>query len=432
MANLSDRATGLTNVNQISLNELTDTPSAPAQNSGQKKFYAKTDGKVYTLDDEGNEREVGSGSGASREVEQTDHGFAVGDVLYLDGTTYAKALANDEAKAEVVGVVSSIVDDNKFVVTSSGYIEEGLLGLTAGSVYYLSADPLTPGLLTLTEPGVIGHVSKPVLLADKATSGYVLQYRGVLVGAVFGEDTPLNADNLTEGTVSVARLPNSGNLSFRNILINGEVTRINQRGFDGNWAGLSNGDYGYDRWKKADASNITQVVEAGNFVPNASYVLSGTNVTTQTLTAPASGNWSITVPNTATYVQLEQGSVPTPFESRPYGHELSLCQRYYQVILSTSNNRYQNIGHCSSTTLCFIRVPFSVQMRTTPTIINNSVQFNVNSGGTGYTGLSYDVAYPDAKGTGIRIVSSGVFVAGRAAHVDVAAGSGSVVASAEL
>lgn len=30
-------------------------------------------------------------------------------------------------------------------------------------------------------------------------------------------------------------------------------------------------------------------------------------------------------------VQLEEGSVATPFEQRPYGLELSLCQRYYEV-----------------------------------------------------------------------------------------------------
>lgn len=121
-------------------------------------------------------------------------------------------------------------------------------------------------------------------------------------------------------------------LSFRNILINGEVTRINQRGFDGNWAGLSNGDYGYDRWKKADASNISQIVEEGNFIPDAEYVLSGTNVTTQVVTAPSSGNWTIAVPNTASYVQLERGSVASPFEHRPIGLELSLCKRYYYKI----------------------------------------------------------------------------------------------------
>lgn len=35
---------------------------------------------------------------------------------------------------------------------------------------------------------------------------------------------------------------------------------------------------------------------------------------------------------TITQVQLEEGSVATPFENRPIGLELSLCQRYFQLI----------------------------------------------------------------------------------------------------
>jgi hypothetical protein len=124
-------------------------------------------------------------------------------------------------------------------------------------------------------------------------------------------------------------------LGFRNILINGDF-RVNQRGFNGTWSGLSNGDYGFDRWKKSD-SDIQQVVEAGNFVPSAVYILSGTNVTTTLLTAPSSGNWTITVPNTATNIQLELGRVATPFERRPIGLERALCERYYQRYVGNSN-----------------------------------------------------------------------------------------------
>ena len=123
---------------------------------------------------------------------------------------------------------------------------------------------------------------------------------------------------------------NSGQLAgFRNILINGKLA-INQRGVT--IAAAANGAYGPDRWKKVDASNMTQIVEGGNFIPNTEYTLSGTNVTTQQITSPASGNW--TLPNisiTATNIQLEQGSIATPFEQRPIGLELSLCQRYYEV-----------------------------------------------------------------------------------------------------
>ena len=38
-----------------------------------------------------------------------------------------------------------------------------------------------------------------------------------------------------------------------------------------------------------------------------------------------------TNPLSIAQVQLEEGSVATPFENRPYGLELSLCQRYYEV-----------------------------------------------------------------------------------------------------
>lgn len=48
-------------IDAASLTEQSSTPSTPS--SGTKKFYAKNDGKLYTLDSAGNEIEVGSGAG---------------------------------------------------------------------------------------------------------------------------------------------------------------------------------------------------------------------------------------------------------------------------------------------------------------------------------------------------------------------------------
>ena len=62
-----------------------------------------------------------------------------------------------------------------------------------------------------------------------------------------------------------------------------------------------------------------------------------------------------------TGIQLEKGSVATPFEFRQYGTEFALCQRYYEqsggaTCVIPSNNGYSNVS-------------FSVSKRTTPTIV---------------------------------------------------------------
>jgi hypothetical protein len=60
-------------------------------------------------------------------------------------------------------------------------------------------------------------------------------------------------------------------------------------------------------------------------------------------------------------VQVEAGPVATPFERRPIGTELALCQRYFQFnTLST--------GVSTSTTLVEMLVMGVVPMRVTPTL----------------------------------------------------------------
>jgi hypothetical protein len=66
-----------------------------------------------------------------------------------------------------------------------------------------------------------------------------------------------------------------------------------------------------------------------------------------------------------TGVQLEVGSVATPFERRPFGTELQLCQRYYQLF---SRHEECLIGSCGSTTTSIAPVIFNQPMRASPTV----------------------------------------------------------------
>ena len=78
-----------------------------------------------------------------------------------------------------------------------------------------------------------------------------------------------------------------------------------------------------------------------------------------------------------TQVQLEEGSVATPFEQRPAQTEFALCQRYYQTsyfngVTVPTNNSQPGIvvgGAPSVANLVFIaHVKFPVVMRTSPTV----------------------------------------------------------------
>lgn len=117
-------------------------------------------------------------------ITQASHGLAVGDVVRYNGTNYVKAQANTAANAEVVGIVSVVVTTGIFRMVTGGKIT-GLSGLTTGAVHFLSAS--TAGALTATEPATVGHISKPLIIADSTTSGYFFNYRGLTISGTFAD-----------------------------------------------------------------------------------------------------------------------------------------------------------------------------------------------------------------------------------------------------
>ena len=107
----------------------------------------------------------------------------------------------------------------------------------------------------------------------------------------------------------------------------------------------------------------------------------GTWVATNRISA--TGATSVVGTNGATFyitgVQLEEGSVPTPFEYRQYGTELFLCQRYYEKSYepatlpgtngATSGISYQYVGRNVQNLYGIYHTRLRVDKRGTPTIV---------------------------------------------------------------
>jgi len=86
------------------------------------------------------------------------------------------------------------------------------------------------------------------------------------------------------------------------------------------------------------------------------------------LMATLNATWYITG------VQLEVGSVATPFERRDYGRELMLCQRYYETSYDSgtavpTNTQNGAIWFCPTGTRLIYSYPFKVTKRASPTTV---------------------------------------------------------------
>jgi hypothetical protein len=85
------------------------------------------------------------------------------------------------------------------------------------------------------------------------------------------------------------------------------------------------------------------------------------------LTSTLNATWYVTG------VQLEVGSVATPFERRPYGTELALCQRYYYRIASEdADNAFFGAGFNYATTAAAFVIHFPVSMRIRPSSLEQT------------------------------------------------------------
>lgn len=174
-----NNATGATAANQIitgtgdSFTLLSGAAAVVTYNSGDSKWALVSGGG-------------GSGGGTVDNIVQASS-FAVGDVLYLLGSTYTKAEAASASTGEVVGIVSKVVTaGQKYQMTLAGEVvgiaasqfTEAALP-AAGEAIFLST---TPGKMTITEPSVLGQVSVPLGVSLGGGAMYFLPKRGTVLG----------------------------------------------------------------------------------------------------------------------------------------------------------------------------------------------------------------------------------------------------------
>lgn len=235
-------------------------------------------------------------------------------------------------------------------------------------------------------------------------------------------------------------------IAGRNILHNPGFT-INQRAYV-SAAALASGTYGHDRWKAgasggdysftqlagptqitiASGKSLIQVIEDKNVV-GGSYVLSWTGTAVARVgvdSATPSGNFaaspilitsqtagttmsieftganavggSFLASNSGTLgqVQLELGSLATPFEFRQYGIELSLCMRYFQRIVGdTTNFPFVIQNYLASATNIDTNFTFSVPMKAAPSSTVTGTFNNTNTSNP-------NVAYTSPNGWVLR------------------------------
>jgi hypothetical protein len=198
--------------------------------------------------------------------------------------------------------------------------------------------------------------------------------------------------SLGTANLGLASLPTTGR---RNLVINGNPI-VNQRGYTAGSATSAAYQYTVDRWRvrvsgqsvswsdslgirtiTAPAGGVEQIIEGSSVIGTQTYTLSWIGTATADLNGSAVANGgNVTLTGGAAYhvlgfsngtlsrVQLERGSVATPFEFASYGQELSLCQRYYQ-----SGNGY-GVGYGpTSGNYRAGQVHFPVTMRASPSVL---------------------------------------------------------------
>lgn len=121
-------------------------------------------------------------------------------------------------------------------------------------------------------------------------------------------------------------------------------------------------------------------------------------------------NWGTAGGKSALFtgIQLEEGTIATPFEHRPIGTELALCQRYFQTVDTGGLGGVfsRTFNYSAGTLVVPINVSFKTTMRTTPHTVTGI--YDINDGAN--QNLPAVTANPDGFTVNSISVPAGQFI----------------------
>lgn len=145
-------------------------------------------------------------------VNETGHGFAVGDVLRFNGTIFVKAQANSLVNCQGVVIVSLVSSVDSFYVTQIGWVNDLTATFVAGTQYYV--DPAVAGALTSVQPTSTGQIYLPCFVADDDHSGYFYTSSGIAISSPTEFNWTVVTTNTTLATNNGYFANSAGNINF--------------------------------------------------------------------------------------------------------------------------------------------------------------------------------------------------------------------------
>jgi len=263
--------------------------------------------------------------------------------------------------------------------TSSGYgSDDRWSNDNVGSTKTTSQQPFTVGQTDV--PGNPTYFSRTVVSSVANAANYVIKrHRIESVSTLSGQLATLSFWAKADATKNIA-------VEFRQNFGTGGSTEVDSLGIT--TVPLTSS------WQRFTVtvslpSISTKTVGTSNYLAIHFWFDAGSNYNARTNSlGQQSGTFDIA------NVQLEAGPVATPFEQRPIGMELALCQRYLPAVVATSGaNANPWPAYTQSANIFRVVIPFKVSTRAPVTSVTISAASHFacsfNGGGQAVTAISF-------------------------------------------